>query len=94
MEIKRNRNTIYILAAIIFLAAVLRLWGIGAGDPVGDEVLYAFRAVGLLDYDVAEFQTTPLQWFDGNIPWWTKLSFHDHPPLVFLIQHFFIKIFY
>src|SRR3989338_8526924 len=93
MEIKRNRNTIYILAAIIFLAAVLRLWGIGAGDPVGDEVLYAFRAVGLLDYDVAEFQTTPLQWFDGNIPWWTKLSFHDHPPLVFLIQHFFIKIF-
>ena len=93
MEIKRNWNTIYILAAIIFLAAVLRLWNIGAGDPLGDEVLYAFRAVGPLDYDIAEFQTTPLQWFDGHIPWWTKLSFHDHPPLVFWVQNFFIKIF-
>lgn len=75
------------------VSAILRLWNISSGDPIGDEVLYAFRAVGILDFDEAEFQTTPLQWFDPQIPFWTKLSFHDHPPLVFLIQHLFIKIF-
>lgn len=28
-----------------------------------------------------------------NTKWWTKLSFHDHPPLVFLIQNWSMKIF-
>lgn len=84
----------YALIAILVLAAVLRLWNISAGDITGnDEVLYAFRAIGMMDFDEAEFQTTPLEWFDPNIPWWTNLSFHDHPPLVFLIQSFFMKIF-
>ena len=83
----------YILIAILLLAAVLRLWGLEYGDPRGDEVLYAFRAIGPLDFDKAEFQTTPLEWFDGSIPSWTKLSFHDHPPLVFWVQHFFISVF-
>lgn len=73
---------------------------------MNDEVFYAFRAIGPMDFDHAEFQTTPLEWFDprqnfapqnlggqADIPAWTKLSFHDHPPLVFWIQHFFIKFF-
>ena len=30
-------------------------------------------------------QTTPIQWF-GEIPWWANLSFHDAPPLVFVLQ--------
>src|SRR3989344_6030741 len=54
----------------------------------------------MLDFDEAAEQTTPLEWFDplktggeSDIPWWTALSFHDHPPLVFLIQHFFMRIF-
>lgn len=89
----------YALIAILLLAAVLRIWNLSVGDITGnDEVLYAFRAVGMLDFDEAEFQTTPLEWFDsstssGNVPSWTKLSFHDHPPLVFLIQNWSIKIF-
>lgn len=86
-----NKN--YILIAILVLAAVLRLWGLERGDTMNDEVFYGFRAIGLLDFDAAERQTTPLEWFDGNIPSWTKLSFHDHPPLVFWIQHAFMKVF-
>ena len=80
--------------AILAVAAVLRLWSLGGGDITGnDEVLYAFRAIGMLDYDDAPNQTTPIEWFDPNTPGWTKLSFHDHPPLVFLVQNVFMKVF-
>ncbi len=83
----------YLIFLIFLAGALLRLINLGAGDPMGDEVLYAFRAVGPLDFDEAEFQKTPLEWWDPNIPSWTKLSFHDHPPLVFWIQHLFMRIF-
>ena len=86
-----NKNLFIIL--ILLVAAILRFWGLGRGDTVNDEVFYAFRAIGPLDFDHAEFQTTPLEWLDPVIPNWTKLSFHDHPPLVFWVQHFFLKIF-
>ncbi|QQG42447.1 MAG: glycosyltransferase family 39 protein [Candidatus Giovannonibacteria bacterium] len=94
----------YWLIAILILAAVLRIYGLERGDTVNDEVFYAFRAIGLMDFDKAPDQTTPLEWFDphtkpfgvgvdSHIPWWTKISFHDHPPLVFWVQHFFMNIF-
>ena len=84
----------YLIIAVLVVAAVLRVVNIGAGDVTGnDETLYAFRAIGMLDFNEAEFQTTPLEWQDPNIQWWTKLSFHDHPPLVFLIQNLFMKVF-
>lgn len=104
---------------ILLVASLLRLWGLNRGDTMNDEVFYAFRAIGPMDFDHAELQTTPLEWLDprqnfapqnlggqahpnfleknlggqADIPSWTKLSFHDHPPLVFWVQHFFIKIF-
>ncbi len=83
----------YWIFGIILLALMLRLWGLGQGDALNDETLLAFRSIGPMDYLEAVHQTTPLEWFDGRIPWWTKLSFHDHPPLVFWIQHFFIRLF-
>lgn len=86
----RNR---YILIGILLLVALLRLVNLSGGDPLGDEVLYGFRAIGMIDFDNAEYQTTPLEWLDAAMPWWTRLSFHDHPPLVLLAQNFFIKIF-
>ncbi|QQG45260.1 MAG: glycosyltransferase family 39 protein [Candidatus Sungiibacteriota bacterium] len=82
----------YTLVAILIIAALLRFWGISGGDVTNDEVFYAFRAIGLMDFDHAEFQTTPWEWFDPGIPGWAKISFHDHPPLVFLVQHVFIKL--
>ncbi|MDD5547667.1 MAG: glycosyltransferase family 39 protein [Candidatus Pacebacteria bacterium] len=83
----------YLLIAILIVAAFLRIGWLSQGDTLNDEVFYAFRAVGLVDFDEAQVQTTPLEWFDPNIPSWTKLSFHDAPPLVFWIQHFSMKIF-
>ncbi len=84
----------YLLIAILIVATVLRIVNLGVGDVTGnDETLYAFRSVGMLDFNEAEFQTTPLEWQDPNIQWWTALSFHDHPPLVFVIQNLFMKVF-
>jgi len=90
----------YWLFAILLLAAALRLYGLDMGDTVNDEVFYAFRGLGWIDYDRAETQKTPLEWWDPRatggateIPWWTKLSFHDHPPLVFAVQNIFMRVF-
>ncbi|MBI2639384.1 MAG: glycosyltransferase family 39 protein [Candidatus Sungbacteria bacterium] len=88
-----RKQALIILFAILLFAALLRLWGLSRGDLLNDEATYAFRAVGLLDYFRWSSQETPLAWFDPGIPSWTKFSFHDHPPLVFLIQHFFIRLF-
>lgn len=96
------RNIIYkvsknnkILILILLTAAVLRLWGLGSGEFLFDEGLYAFRSIGWLDYLESPFQTTPVQWLadKSDLPGWLKLSFHDHPPLFFLIQYIFFKVF-
>lgn len=86
-------NKKYLLIVILIIAAVLRFWGLQNGDPRGDEVFYGFRAIGPLDFDNAPAQPTPLEFLSPNTPWWTSLSFHDHPPLVFWVQHFFINLF-
>lgn len=83
----------YAIVVVLGIAALLRFVNISSGDVLSDEALYAFRAIGMMDFDEAGQQTTPLEWYDGHIPWWTHLSFHDHPPLVFLIQHFSIRAF-
>ncbi|MDO8500112.1 MAG: glycosyltransferase family 39 protein [bacterium] len=88
-----KKQTLIILISILTASSFLRLWELSRGDMLNDEVTYSLRAVGLLDYFNEPTQTTPLQWFDSNAPWWTKISFHDHPPLVFLIQNLFINVF-
>lgn len=85
-------NKKYLLIVILIIAAVLRFWGLQNGDPRGDEVFYGFRAIGPIDFDNAPAQPTPLELLSPNTPWWTNLSFHDHPPLVFWIQHIFIRV--
>ncbi|MEK9170507.1 MAG: glycosyltransferase family 39 protein [Patescibacteria group bacterium] len=84
---KRN-----ILILILIVSAALRLISLSSGDTINDEVFMSFRGLGMIDFDEASAQTTPLEWLDGNIPWWTHFSFHDHPPLVFFVQHIFMKI--
>ena len=46
-----------------------------------------------MDFDEAADQTTPWEWTDPEIPGWMRMSFHDHPPLVFWIQHLSILVF-
>ena len=86
-----KKNLFWIFLIILLLG--LHFFGLSRGDTLNDEVLYGFRAIGLLDFFNNPVQTTPLEWFDPNIPWWTHLSFHDHPPLVFIIQHVFLSLF-
>ncbi|MDP3800254.1 MAG: glycosyltransferase family 39 protein [bacterium] len=98
MEKKRIRT---ILIAIMALACILRLWSLGSTELLFDESFYSFRSIGWLDYLESPYQTTPIQWLfpsansgqASNLPGWTKLSFHDHPPLFFLVQKIFFNLF-
>ncbi len=89
-----SRRTRWCLILILAAAAALRLWDLSSGDMLGDEVAYGFRAIGLVDsFNDPRVQSTPVDWFDPSPPAWTRLSFHDHPPLVILIQHASIRLF-
>lgn len=76
---------ILIIAFILILAVVFRFYGLGDADVITDESLIAFRSIGYIDFFISPYQTTPYEWF-SDIPNWAKLSFHDHPPLVFLFS--------
>ena len=80
------------LAAVVILASVLLFVNLGRPDIQHDDATYSFRALGYLDYMSSQLQTTPVHWFD-QAPAWAELSFHDHPPLTFIIQHSFFKLF-
>ncbi len=83
-----------LLLGILALAFLLRFWGAGDRDFFGDEGVDAFRGVGFVDYLGTSFQTQPIDWYkDTVMPWWTKLSFHDFPPLAMAIQHAFFSFF-
>ncbi len=85
----------YILIAILAAAFALRLWGIGNTDMLGDEAADAFRSVGYIDYLGTSAQTQPIDWYKDSptLPAWTALSFHDDPPLGFMVQHAFFTFF-
>ncbi|MEK7077875.1 MAG: glycosyltransferase family 39 protein [Patescibacteria group bacterium] len=92
MAAQKNTNRIG-LGLILAAAFLLRLVGLGSSELLFDEALYSFRSIGWLDYLESSVQTTPIQWLaDSNLPGWQKLSFHDHPPLFFLIQRMFFGV--
>ncbi len=83
-----------VLFGILLLGAALRLLGLGSSELFHDEGFYAFRSIGNLDYIQNDDQTTPVQWFENSaLPWWTDLSFHDHPKFYFLISNLFFRLF-
>lgn len=74
-----------VAATSIVMGAKLLPW-----QPIlGDEWAYAERAYTLVDTLHTPFQTTPFDWWGDASPWWTRLSFHDHPPLQFWLRHLF-----
>ena len=88
------KKTSYFLAAILLLSFLVRIYGIQHQDILGDEAADSFRSIGYLDYLGTSFQTQPIDWYKNvGLPWWTKLSFHDDPPLVFLTQNIFFRFF-
>src|SRR3989338_5227713 len=86
----KSRSFLWLLL-ILVVAGVLRFYQLGLADVITDEVLIAFRSIGYIDFFSSPYQTTPWEWF-SDLPWWLKLSFHDHPPLIFLIQHWFFQL--
>lgn len=80
------------LLAIIFLASFFRFTFLGQADLVGDESINSFRALGYLDSFATIGQDTSIDWFEDS-PWWIKLSFHDHPPLSFILNNIFLNSF-
>ncbi|MEK9180791.1 MAG: glycosyltransferase family 39 protein [Patescibacteria group bacterium] len=83
---------IFLFLAGLAVAAFFIFFRLALADPLTDEVEIAFRSLGYMDFLATPFQTTPYEWF-ASAPGWAKLSFHDHPPLVFLIQHGFFRLF-
>jgi len=81
-----------LLAALLVAAAFFLFWHLSRPDVLTDESSYATRAIGPVDFDFGIRQPTPWEWVK-DVPWWMHLSFHDHPPLVFFIQHFSIRLF-
>jgi len=88
-ENKRNKAIFY---GIFFFACALIFFRIGSFDSLNDGSHYSSRAASYTDYILPNNQTTPMQWF-GEAPWWGVLSFHDAPPLVFIIQHAVFRLF-
>lgn len=87
-----TKNQKILLALVIGLAAFLIFFRLTRHDLLGDDAHYAFRSIGYFDFMASKQQTTPVQWF-GYRPWWSYLSFHDHPPLYFLIHYVVFKLF-
>lgn len=88
----QNWNYRRCLLASLAVAAFFLFFRLGAHDPLTDEEELAFRALGYLDFLNAPYQTTPYEWF-AEVPWWVGLSFHDHPPLLFLMEHLVLRLF-
>ncbi|MDX9893216.1 MAG: glycosyltransferase family 39 protein [Patescibacteria group bacterium] len=87
-----NKNRKIFLGLIILLAVFLIFFRLDRADMQTDDAINSFRAIGYLDFMDANTQTTPVDWFE-TIPWWSKLSFHDAPPLVFILQFLTFKLF-
>lgn len=80
------------LIVIIALAAIFYFWGLDRNDIVTDEASYMVRGMKMLDFNFGIDQPTPIQWVK-EVPWWMRLSFHDHPPLFFILENWSLKIF-
>ena len=90
-----SRRSVWLLGFFLLLAFLLRAYGAGNQDMLGDEAADAFRAIGYIDYLGTNFQTQPIDWYKDQaiLPLWTKLSFHDFPPLAMVMQHIGILLF-
>lgn len=89
---KISKEVLFFLLAILIIGSVVRLWNLAGPDMTGDDVLYSFRSIGYFDWVASlNTQTTPVVWFNTPV-WWQSLSFHDAPPLVFMIQWLFFQV--
>ena len=84
MNIKKYKKNI-IFFIIIGMAIIFRLYNIETDEVMTDEGNYAMRAIGWNDFMQSGTLTTPWNWYanQDKLPFWTLLSFNDHPPMHF-----------
>ncbi|MFA5126637.1 MAG: glycosyltransferase family 39 protein [Patescibacteria group bacterium] len=80
----KNRFT-YLFLLVAAAAAFLRFFALARADVLTDEASLALRSIGYFDWLATPYQTTPLEWLNTR-PWWSYLSFHDHPSFSFFLQ--------
>ena len=80
------------LLLVLIGAAIFYFWHLGRPDIITDEASHAVRAIGMVDFDFGIEQPTPWQWVE-RVPGWMRLSFHDHPIMLFLAEHVSIRAF-
>lgn len=85
MDAKIRRREIALVLGIIIIAIFFRAWNLNTDEAMGDEGNYAIRGIGWNDFMISGSLTTPWNWFirEEKLPFWTQLSFNDHPPLHF-----------
>lgn len=90
-----HKKFLIIAACIIFTAAFFRFVNINTEEVMTDEGNYAMRGIGWNDFMQSTTLTTPWNWFElrDKLPFWTQLSFNDHPPLHFAAIWLSVKIF-
>src|SRR3989338_8259444 len=81
----------FALLGILALAVLFRFPNLLQHDVADDEALMAYRSVGWLDTWFGSLKS-PVDFFQSE-QWWQKFSFHDHPPLLFFVEHQFFQIF-
>lgn len=89
---RNKRIEVLGVVLVVVLIFVLRILPISYGDLYSDNAINSFRAYGWFDYLGMSGQSGPFEWL-GHIPSWALLSFHDAPPLGFLVQHMFFSLF-
>jgi len=87
-----NKRVYPLLLLIIIVGLFFRLYHLDLHDVVTDEAFYGMRSIGLIDFLGTSLQPTPFEWFE-EVPWWARVSFHDHPPLTFWIENIFFTLF-
>ncbi len=94
MNIKKYKKNIFLIL-IIAVAIIFRLYNIDTDEVMTDEGNYAMRAIGWNDFMQSGTLTTPWNWFSNQdtLPFWTLLSFNDHPPLHFFFIWLSAQIF-
>ncbi|MFH1291699.1 MAG: glycosyltransferase family 39 protein [bacterium] len=85
-----SRTNRILFITILVVAALLRLAFLSRGMIYMDESAYIYRGADWVDTLRSGTQKTPVDLMK-DLPWWTDVSFHDHPPLTFAINHIVIR---
>ncbi len=86
-KLKIKKETL-IFFSYLFVLFILFSFKLNSYDIISDEGHYTLRSLFLVDRIYSAGQATNYVIFNGDIPWWGKIHYHDHPIFSFLVRHF------